>query len=1207
VNEPLLLVEDDADAARLIDRALADAGFAVHRVATGEQGLDYLAAHPVAGVVLDYRLPLADGLQVLRRIRERRITVPVVMISSAASVELAVQAIKGDAADFVEKHHNYLPVLVDKMRTALADARERVGRHLPRPVCVGRGAERRLLADELRRATAGEGRVVLVTGDDGIGKTTLACEVEALARDAGALVLRGRCLEGAGVPAYWPWTLVLRGYEKVVGAERLRAELGPAARLLALPAADDPSLATGGPELGRFRLLDGVTQCLRRAAAERPLVLVLDDLHHADPSSLELLHFLAAEIRDAAVLIVATHRDGGTTSAHLELARLGAAPFATVVRLAGFSAAEVHEYVVAATGVRPPDALVRAVHAKTDGHPLLVAEVVRLLAADGRLGEEPPDGRLRVAIPDTRRHAVAARLAQVSAECRHVLAVAAVIGRECAARLLVRVVDDEAAVSRAVDEARDAGIVVVGDDDPRTYRFSHALVRDVLYEELSAPARASLHARVARALEVSITAADPPLAAIAHHYLPAASGSEDVATAVAYAIAAGDRAAAVMAHEEAARHYEHALRATERTHAAPIGLVASVLAKLAEARWCAGELVAARAIGRRLVRVAKDAGDPAMLATAALTFAGRLPGLGAIECDDEVVAELEQALAGLPPTATALRAMLMARLAEELTYSPCRTIDRGLAPKAIALARSLGDPGVLATVLRTTQWSVWTPDDVERRRQLAEEIVALAAQTGDGVLALDGELLRLWSALEHGEMDVARRQLALATRLAERLRLPYYTWITTTARACLDIATGRLDEAERIAEEMLERGEATNPTVRLFAGAQRGHIWWHRGQFDDLARWLQGVVGEFPMLAAAVDCSLVITYAEAGQRELAQAELTRFAADDFTGVPRNAMWLMNMTSLAEGCIVLGDVDAARRLYPLLAPFTLYNVMLVPAEVLSPVSRYMAGLAELLGDADAARRHYEEALVMGARTGTLQYVARTQLAYARFLRRSARAGDHERASQLVAGARAIASTLRLAPLLHALDVVTAEPSVDPGDAENVFQHRDDLWHVGFAGSHGTVRDLIGMEYLRRLIAQPGVPIAAVELASLGGEGILVESGGDTVLDRRAIAAMRVRMSELEDGIAARLAGEEMGDPDALRQELERLEVEFERQGRLFLSAAERARSAVTKAIYRAIREIAPVNGPLARHLHLHVKTGRMCMYVPDAVAPAHFEL
>jgi CheY-like chemotaxis protein/tetratricopeptide (TPR) repeat protein len=1193
IEAHLLVIEENVDVARGIDRAFVEAGCSVHRVPTGDEGLAYLADHEVSGVVLEHRLPCTDGLELLRRIRERHRGMPIVVIAGAGSVDGAMRAA---APDVVEARNGYLAELVETMRAALARANARALRSVPRPVCVGRHAERRVLADALARARAREGRVVLVTGDEGMGKTSIAGDAETLATAAGALVLWGRCVETGDAPAYWPWIRVLRGLEKHVGAERLRRELGAAGRLVGPPVAG-VAPADGAP-LGSFPVLDGVTQCLRRAAQERPLAIVLDDVHHADGSSLELLRFVAAEIRDAAIVLIATARDAGTSPAAVEIARLADGPFTTVLRLAPLGEEDVGEYVAVATGVRPTEALVRAIHAKTEGHPLFVSEVVRLLAADGRLGEDPEGGRLRRAIPETRRHAVVARLGRVSAACRRMLEVAAVIGRDFDLELVARVLDAPS-VTAAIEEAAEAGVVVAGADDLASCRFSHMLVRDVVYDDVPIASRTALHVRVARALEEG-PAAEVSLAAIAHHYFEAAAGTDDVETAVGYAIAAGDRATRLRAYEEAARHYAHALRAAERAG----GPVAGVLVKLAEARWCTGEVAEARAVARRLVRLAHDAGDPVRVATAALVFAGRLPGLGAIECDDEVVAVLEHALVGLPPTASALRAMVMARLAEELTYSPRRGTDRTLASQAVALARSLDDPAVLASVLRTTQWSLWTPDDVERRRQLAEEIVGLAARTGDRVLALDGELLRYWSALEHGEMDLAHRQLALVTRLASELRLPYYAWITTAARACMDIASGRLDQAERVADESQRAGDPRNATVRLFAGAQRGHVMWHRGRFDELARWLESVVGEFPMLASAVQCSLVLTYVSQGQRELAQAELARFAADDFAAVPRNAMWLMNMTNLADGCVALGDVAAARRLYPLLAPFARYNVLLVPAEVGSPVARYMAGLAELLGDVPAARRHYEDALVLGARTGTLQYVAHTQLGYARLLRASDRSDDHERAAKLVAGARAIANELGLAPVLDAL---AAEPPPASRTARDVFRRRGEVWDVAFGGHAAIVPHRVGMEYIHRLLERPGDPVAAVELASAGGEGVLLESDGDPIHDRRALDALRARMAELADRIEARVRGDEPGDPDPLRAEVEQLEAEFRRRGRTYLGAAERARTAVTKAIDRAIDEIAEVHEALGRHLELHVRTGRHCVYIPDAVAPVRFDL
>jgi tetratricopeptide (TPR) repeat protein len=548
--------------------------------------------------------------------------------------------------------------------------------------------------------------------------------------------------------------------------------------------------------------------------------------------------------------------------------------------------------------------------------------------------------------------------------------------------------------------------------------------------------------------------------------------------------------------------------------------------------------------------------------------------------------------------------MVMARLAEELTYLPSRTADRTLATKAITLARSLDDPAVLASVLRTTQWSVWTPDDVERRRQLAEEIVALAARTHDPVLALDGELFRLWSALEHGAMDVARRQLALATRLAERLRLPYYTWLITMARGCLHMAAGRLDDAERVAEQALREGDAaSNPTVPLFAGAQRGHVWWHHGRFEELARWLTDVVGGFPMLAATLDCSLVITHAEAGQTELARAHLARFAAEDFADVPRNPMWLMNMTSLADGCIAVGDVDAAKRLYPQLAPFARYNCVVVPVWVAHPVAHYMGGLAALLGDNVAARRHYEDALLLEARTGTRQWSARTQLAYARLLGASGRADDAARARQLVESARAIGEELSLGPVVRLAEAAAAAPRAAGGSRRCRFHRNGGIWEIELDGRCVEVRHRIGMDYLRHLLERPGVAVPAIELASAGGR-VLVEAGGATV-DRRALAEVQHRIGEIESELDACARDGAVGS-DALRVELAECRAYLTGQGGQPRGGDGPGAPLGHEGDRPGDRPRSkPVHDALGHHLRRHVETGRTCVYVPDLAAPITF--
>src|SRR5262249_34725268 len=240
-----------------------------------------------------------------------------------------------------------------------------------------------------------------------------------------------------------------------------------------------------------------------------------------------------------------------------------------VVHLAGFDETDVWRYIVETTDVRPPKALVRAIVGKTEGNPLFVADVVTLLAADERLDEDPGSGELQLAIPEGRRHAVVHRLGRVSDACRRALETAAVVGTEVELELLALVLgDDSGAVRAAVDEAIAHRLVVVG--EPSTaIRFTNVLVRDVLYDRVPAPERTRVHGRIPDVLETTSPGRpERPLAAIAHHRLESATCTADVARAYGYVVAAAQRAAELMAHEEAARCYELALRVAERAQLA---------------------------------------------------------------------------------------------------------------------------------------------------------------------------------------------------------------------------------------------------------------------------------------------------------------------------------------------------------------------------------------------------------------------------------------------------------------------------------------------------------------------------------------------------------------------------------------------------------------------------------------------------------------
>ena len=262
-------------------------------------------------------------------------------------------------------------------------------------VFVGRERELAELRSVVEAAFAGHGRLALVVGQPGIGKTRTALEVVAYARQRHARVLWGRCYEGGGAPPYWPWVQAIRAHVGDGDTEQLRSELGaggaeiaevvPEIRerigdLVRPPTVDDPRQA-------RFRLFDSITGFLRRAARSQPLVVVLEDLHWADTDSLALLEFLARELAESRLLILGNYRDVEVTRHHplsATLAELSREHLAERIVLGGLSEREVAHFVEAISGIPPPAELVEAVHTQTEGNPLFVTEILRAAGAGGR-------------------------------------------------------------------------------------------------------------------------------------------------------------------------------------------------------------------------------------------------------------------------------------------------------------------------------------------------------------------------------------------------------------------------------------------------------------------------------------------------------------------------------------------------------------------------------------------------------------------------------------------------------------------------------------------------------------------------------------------------------------------------------------------------------------------------------------------------------
>src|SRR4051794_3863803 len=455
----------------------------------------------------------------------------------------------------------------------------------PGAAFVGRAQELEELTAVLDAAAAGSGRVVLLGGEPGIGKTRLADEVGIRARARGHLVLAGRAWEDAGAPPFWPWVQAFRAYLRNATAADIVAHLGSGAAEVAqmvpdvrqhvagLPAQDAPS------DSARFRLFDSTATFLRNAASDRPILIILDDLHAADTPSLLFLQFLAGQLADMRVLLIGTFRDVELTPDHplaAAIAELARQPATRVLHVEGLGRAAIGHVIGGATGTRPGERLTTAVARATKGNPLFIGEAIRLLAAEGRLEAADDPGELRVTIPAGVRAVIARRIGHLDESTVEVLRLGSALGPEFGTDALARIAElDPARVAEAVEQAVRAALLVPLASGHARYRFSHGLVRETLYEDLTPAHRVRLHRRIADVLEsmyAGVTA--DHLAELAFHFGEAATAGEQAAAeggaagsapltakAIAYARLAGDHAARALAYEEAARLYRMALGA----------------------------------------------------------------------------------------------------------------------------------------------------------------------------------------------------------------------------------------------------------------------------------------------------------------------------------------------------------------------------------------------------------------------------------------------------------------------------------------------------------------------------------------------------------------------------------------------------------------------------------------------------------------------
>lgn len=1012
----------------------------------------------------------------------------------------------------------------------------------------------------LGAAGRGDGQVAVIRGPAGIGKTRLAEEIAARARDRGARVAMGRCWQDGEAPPLWPWRAILR-------------DLGAPGGIL-----DERQ---GEPPQGRFGRFLAVLDHLRAAARATPRVIVVDDIHLGDPATLLLARFLVRERRGLPLLLLLTRRDEtpGVASEVIELLS-ELERDATAVPLGGLSEDAVRAFLSASGVRRPTRELSHAVATITRGNPLHLRSVTRRgdLGADGVLGGlEEAVGRL---------------VHQLSGTDRRVIALAALLGADVSVHEVARVADTSPVLA-AESLARAAGLGLAAELADGRFGFVHELVRQSALSSLTLPERLDAHARAARL----VTGHEPDrMLRRAHHAFAAASRSgEDAETAVQIA---RDVAAAL----QAADGFESAAallgRAVEIHDAAALVSPAAELAvEWAESVLACGRLAEARPLFQRAARIAETEGDTLALARAAL-------GLGGVwlrehrrtDEAERMLALQRRALEALPVEATVLRARLTVRLAAEDAYR-----GRPVTPvlDGVDAARRTGDARALAEALSLCHHALLTQEHNRRRLELAEELIAVAAAAGDGLFSLLGLCWRATNLFLLGEPSASAALAELRLR-ADAVRCRSVLFIVRALDVMLAIRAGRFAEAETAAADCFQLGtEVGDADALAYHGAHLSAIRFFQGREAELAD-LAVSIAESPTLIPererAFASAAALFALRAGRPQAARALLDRLRRDGLGSIPASTSWLLAMTAVVELARVLEDRGIAQAVYDVLLPYAELPVMASLAIVCFGSAHRALGVAALTcGRLDVAIEHFAAAVLANERLGHRPAAIQTQAELGLAHLRRAGDGDVRRGWALVQEAIAAGEAIGMDGLvagwrdaLLAADASNARPE---GHAARMALAQPGRWRVVLDNQVATVPDRVGMRYLARLVAAPDRDIPALALV-IDEATSPIASRPDLVMDRAAVTALRERIGQLRG--TPSLSPGEQDELVALTRELARA-VGLGGRIRTFVDAPERARTAVRKAIKRAIVQISAANPSVGQHLARRIETGAVCRY------------
>jgi DNA-binding SARP family transcriptional activator len=888
---------------------------------------------------------------------------------------------------------------------------------------VGRKVELDRLARRL-----GEGKhdaqLVLVSGEPGVGKTRLAAALAASALSNEALVLFGRCDEGLRVP-YQPFVEALDSYMDWVPSDTLAGQLGTTGRELArlLPHLGDrvPGLRTpteAEPETERWLLFDATARFVRALAADRRVVLIIDDLHWAEPATLLLLRHVVRSGIDG-LLVVATVRSAeeAEPEAFAEaVAGLAREHLLEIMPLGGLSGVGVAALVADRLARTPDQAFARALYDLTGGNPFFVHELLSHLIDLGLVGASDWPTASEVAqsgAPEGLRQVLSRRIGQLSPAAREALMVAAVAGAEFHVADVARAMSgprDE--VIAALEETSALGLVTETTQRPGGYRFAHALVRHTLYATASSLGQAQRHWQLAEAIRAAPGPPERRLDELAYHYR-LGQGAGDPATAIPWLQAAGDQAVGQVAFEEAIEHYRAALAALDLGPDDPDRRY-QLLAGLGESAGALADFVVSHRSWLAAADIARAAADPARFLQALNGYGALVPLSGQ---DDTFQRLIRDGLDLVGPGDSAERAQLLARDGNVMWRhgrGRSREEREATVRDAVAMARRVGDITALGRTLEAMGETLLGSSNAAERMMVHREQMQLPDTPG----------LQAWwahrgvavAAIQMGRQSEARAALAEARRLAHATHRRLGQLNARTVEAAVAAAEGRFADAKRLAAEARDLSDAANQTITLSYSAQVGAVRTEQGQTDKVVDTLRFLADNLSPGTLAWRTMLAGIYADTGRLGQAAIEFEKLAPDRFALIPRDWAFPLAIRYLAETCIRLGDATRAAQLLPEVEPYD-GQILLVTigTSIEAAADRSLGQLYELLGRVDDADRHYQAAWQLEDAMGFAALAARSRYWHGRLLARSADLHDRSRACGLLEAAQSTTAALGMSLL------------------------------------------------------------------------------------------------------------------------------------------------------------------------------------------------